>query len=426
MKRMFAVLLALVMAVSFCACGSRASGEDPTEATPPSLSTQPEEPSEEATTPTEATFPELPTEPSLPPVTEPTLLPVPTEPEPIAPTQPSAPPSPVLPPVTEATICGHVYQLITSYAPSCTEAGYENYLCSKCGVPDQQLLFPLGHCFREADCLNGQVCDRCGIAQGAPLGHQYTEGSCTRCGEIDPSVRHITITVKDNKNAPVPGVTVELYTTQDLPAGTCISDADGKLRFTLWDHPGKYTLVLAQIPQGYKARQNRYEYGSDSGAIVLELVPVIHPEDHSRADYRVGDTMGDFTLTDVDGNVYSLSGLLETKKLVILNFWYCSCIPCKAEFPYFNSVYQRYGNDLELLALNHMDSEDQIRKLRDEMGLCFPLLREQIGMKEGFGIRSYPMTVFIGENGRILRIQKDAPFESEEALDALIRQLLGL
>jgi thiol-disulfide isomerase/thioredoxin len=152
---------------------------------------------------------------------------------------------------------------------------------------------------------------------------------------------------------------------------------------------------------------------------------VIYPDDHSKAAYEVGSVMGDFTITDIDGKTHQLSRLLQEKKLVILNFWYYNCVPCKAEFPYFNSVYQRYGEDIEILAMNHIDNESQVWKLRSDMGLRFPLAMERLGFQQGFGMRSYPFSVFIGSDGRILYIRKDMAFLSEAELDDLVRQMIG-
>lgn len=326
------------------------------------------------------------------------------------------------------TNCNHQFQAVQGMDPGCVEAGYVDYRCTKCGTVEQVIYQPLGHSFQEATCTTPPTCTRCGTTQGPPLGHRFTDGSCSRCAEPDPTVRWISILIKDNKNNPVSGVTVEVYIGEELstPAGCHVSDGDGRLRFYLHNHSGQYKLELTQIPDGYTAGQTVYVYQADSGSIVLNANPVVLPEDHSKAAYKIGSTMGDFTLTDVDGNTYRLSELLTRKKLVILNFWYCNCNPCKAEFPFFNNVYQRYGSQIEVLALNHIDSEDQIRQLRSQMGLQFPLLQENIGMKEGFGLTSYPATVFIGEGGRILQIQKNDSFEAEEDLDMIIRQMLGL
>lgn len=367
--------------------------------------------------PPEVTTEPIQTQPASEPATEPTTAPLPTLP---------LPTEPIIAPTEGVTVCGHDYQPGTNQAATCVQAGYQSYVCRKCGDTQQQLTLPLGHSFTDATCTGAKYCSRCGTTEGDPLGHRFENGRCTRCAEQDPSVRTLTIQVKDNKNAPVDGLAVELYIGSDLNqyAGSAVSAA-GKISFTLKNHTGSYKLVLTKVPEGYRSQKTDYIYRSDSGAIVLEAVAVIRPDDHSKADYKVGSVMGDFTVTDVDGKSYQLSRLLREKKLVILNFWYCTCVPCKAEFPYFNSIYQRYGQELEILALNHFDSESQIRQLRDEMSLIFPLARENLGMQKGFGIQSYPVSVFLGPEGRILHIQKNVGFQTEQELDALVRQMLG-
>ena len=379
-----------------------------TEAT--TLQTTPTEAVTEATT-TQPVATEAPTQPTTTENIIPTL-PLPT-------TAPN-----LMPPSDDMSICSHNYQPGIYQAPTCEQAGYQNYRCVKCGDAQQQISLPLGHSYTDATCTSPKRCILCNITQGSSLGHSFSSGICSRCGEKDSSARTITIQVKDSKNNPVDGVTVALYLTDQLHS-TCVSSS-GKVTFTVQNHSGSYTLALTGIPAGYKAQKDSYTYRSDNGAIVLDIVPVVSPEDHSKAAYKVGSTMCDFTVTDVDGKTHQLSQILREKKLVILNFWYYTCVPCKAEFPYFNSVYEKYGEDIEILGLNHFDSESKIKQLRSEMGLTFPLATEQLGMQQGFGIQSYPVSVFIDSNGRILKIQKDIGFQSEADLENIVRQMLGI
>lgn len=407
--------LCLLFAVLLCGCGKQE---------PPAVETHM---TEKVTTTVPAN--------SLPPSTEETTLPMVTTTVPpetevstsvtTTGSQETTAALPTMPEPTQgATLCGHDYQQSFFHAPDCEQAGYLNYRCRKCGDVQQQISLPLGHSYEDATCTVSKLCSRCGQTEGTALGHRYENGLCNRCNAKDPSVRTITIQVKDNKNAPVDGVTVQLYLADTLHS-TAVSTG-GQVTFTLKNHTGSYKLVLTAVPEGYKPLRESYTYQSDSGAIVLNIVPVIYPDDHSKAAYQVGSVMEDFTVTDVNGKTHQLSRLLQEKKLVILNFWYYTCVPCKAEFPYFNSVYQKYSNDIEILGLNHFDSEAQIRKLQSEMGLTFPLASENLGMQQGFGIQSYPVTVFIGSNGRILYIQKDVSFQSQDELETIVRQMLGV
>lgn len=414
MKR---TILCLLLAVLLCGCGNREMPPKDTQI-PTTLN--------EVTTPGPEEAPTSPSETTtLPEVTAPSQ----SEPEATAAettTQSTETNSAVLPtlpaPTQGITLCGHDYQQSFFQAPDCEQAGYQNFRCRKCGDVQQQLSVPLGHSYSNATCTTAKNCSRCGKTEGTALGHHYENGLCSRCGAKDPSVRIITIQIKDSKNAPVDGVTVQLH-IEDILHSTAVSTG-GQVTFTLKNHTGSYKLVLTEIPEGYKPQRESYTYRSDTGAIVLALVPVVSAEDHSKAAYKVGSVMGDFTVTDIDGKTHTLFSLLQEKKLIILNFWYVTCAPCKAEFPYFNAVYQKYSDEIEILGLNHFDSESKIRQLQLEMGLAFPLATEHLGMQQGFDIRSYPVTVFIGSNGRILKIQKDIGFQSEVELETIVRQML--
>ncbi len=72
--------------------------------------------------------------------------------------------------------------------PTCTEGGYTTYTCS-CGASYVGDETPAtGHTPGEAaTCLTAQTCTVCGATVKAALGHSYANGSCIRCGAIDPS-----------------------------------------------------------------------------------------------------------------------------------------------------------------------------------------------------------------------------------------------
>ena len=63
----------------------------------------------------------------------------------------------------EPQACEHTYEAVVT-APTCTEAGYTTYTCSKCG--------------------ESYVAD-----EAAALGHDYRDGVCTRCGAADPDYK---------------------------------------------------------------------------------------------------------------------------------------------------------------------------------------------------------------------------------------------
>ncbi len=41
------------------------------------------------------------------------------------------------------------------------------------------------HAYQDADCVTAKTCTLCGATRGDPMGHDYTEGICSRCGAQD-------------------------------------------------------------------------------------------------------------------------------------------------------------------------------------------------------------------------------------------------
>jgi len=135
------------------------------------------------------------------------------------------------------------------------------------------------------------------------------------------------------------------------------------------------------------------EYGDLlHGVIVDETIP-------TSKIYRLGDYMYDFTITDCNGNSYTLSNVLETKKMVVLNFWASWCGPCQSEFPVMEQAYNTYKNEVEIFAIS-VDSYDTQEAVRG-MGLDMPAFDGTNGrdVSSHFNISAIPVTVVIDRYG---------------------------
>ena len=75
---------------------------------------------------------------------------------------------------------------------------------------------------------------------------------------------------------------------------------------------------------------------------------------------------------------------------------------------------EAYGEDIVILAVDPFYSAQDIRVLRDELDISFPLLQDPLGLSGGFRVESYPTTVFIDSTGTIRKIHRTA-FTDEAA-----------
>ena len=91
-------------------------------------------------------------------------------------------------------------------------------------------------------------------------------------------------------------------------------------------------------------------------------------------DAFLGKPFPDFTVTDTDGNTFTLSEVLKDHKAVLINFWATWCEPCANEFPFLNEAYKEYGDRVAFIALSNeqKDTIEKIAEYRKETGLPSP------------------------------------------------------
>lgn len=244
-----------------------------------------------------------------------------------------------------------------------------------------------------------------------------------------PVLVTFTATVRNDQRQPVSDVTVSVWASDDVMIGHGITNDRGVARITLADYPvHSYHVKLSNLPAGYEA-DAEYRFSSTTVNITIRKTAVQNEKDHSQAQYKEGRKMTDFSLTDIDGDTYRLSSLLSQKQLIILDFWYTTCEPCKMEFPYFESAVQKYGDKMALLAINPINDERAMRTLRqqlnasDKTAISFPMMKDTCNLYLGFAVTAYPVTVFIDSNGVILDIHQGA-FDSEKDFLAAVERYL--
>ena len=249
------------------------------------------------------------------------------------------------------------------------------------------------------------------IAQG--------EREVTVC--VSVNLAEHTVKVETVGGMPLEGIAVYVHKGEgyNVVTSPAITDANGEAKLIL-PIVGDYSVQLAGAPDGYDVRSgatvyDRYPLTALDTVIRLSSAPVT--DGGFKDVYELGDVMYDFTLTDINGDSYTLSELLKTKDMVMLKFWYTSCSYCFYEFPYVNSVYDAYKDDIEILAINDypydsvFDVANYGENYFDER-LTMPLFK--VGNTEDdltlsrFSSQGYPTTVIIDRYGVITMIEVGA------------------
>lgn len=170
-----------------------------------------------------------------------------------------------------------------------------------------------------------------------------------------------------------------------------------------------YVFTLTNVPEGYILSSN-YSFSNKTANVVLES-SVVTGKDMPSTRLKVGHVMYDFTVPSAKGGEITLSEVLETKKLVVLNFWYVNCTFCVQEFPYMSSAYNKYSEDVEIIALNPFDSMDAVKTFLGENPLPFQVATCSSSLPNVFRIDAYPVSIVIDQYGVIREIEKGAILE---------------
>ena len=137
----------------------------------------------------------------------------------------------------------------------------------------------------------------------------------------------------------------------------------------------------------------------------------------------------DFQLSQFNGSEFRLSSQAG-ENLVVLNFWYPTCPPCREEMPAFEAAWRRLQADepkvrfLGIFVPQGFDSEQDARDFVAELGLTYGFATDMGGrVAEMFQVQVYPTTVFIDNSGRVFSTQISVL--DEEKIVGIVRAMSG-
>lgn len=224
--------------------------------------------------------------------------------------------------------------------------------------------------------------------------------------ETVPAASEYTIELLSEGGMALEGVGIYVYADDTLADLVWFAKTDtaGKITFTGNAGAGA-VAVLENVPDGYQVDASYPLTGAVTQIVLTSAM--MSADDLTGVTFELGEMMYDLSLTTADGTVYQLSELLKEKSAVVLNFWYLECSPCKMEFPYLQEAYEKYSDQIEVLAMNPVNDDAQaIESYRQENGLTFPMAPCSPTWAEAMQLTAYPTTVVIDRYGTISLIHK--------------------
>jgi peroxiredoxin len=123
----------------------------------------------------------------------------------------------------------------------------------------------------------------------------------------------------------------------------------------------------------------------------------------------IGAQASDFTLRDTDGKNVRLSDYLG-KDVVLIDFWATWCVPCEAELPHLQQLFEENkekGFVVLGVAMDGPETVAQVGPFARRYNLSFPVLLDEETKVVGVynPKRTAPLSILIDRKGQIARVR---------------------
>jgi thiol-disulfide isomerase/thioredoxin len=203
-------------------------------------------------------------------------------------------------------------------------------------------------------------------------------------------------------------VFLTLNATAQQPVQVCytfnessvVKDSTGKqIAFAVWQkllQSGKYTIMPPQN-ESFDADFVLYDRSAAEKVRLMESSPM--PRETS--NFKTGSRMPNFKFTDLQGNKFNLKNLAG--KVIVLNFWFINCGPCRKEIPDLNKLVLKYKDNQDVIFLGiGLDSRSEIKDFLKKYPFLYNITEDGRYLAQSYGIESYPTHVVIDRSAKVL------------------------
>ena len=157
----------------------------------------------------------------------------------------------------------------------------------------------------------------------------------------------------------------------------------------------QFDQALAIDPSDAAARKNR--------AAVLSQVPTKTKAEQAGEIRWIEPhkPLPAFTLQALDGKTWKLADL--SGKIVVIDLWATWCVPCRAELPEFQKLYDQWKDrpDVAVISFNVDDDQSVIAPYLAQNHYTFPVLRANELVDAYLSVAFIPQTWFLDANGKL-------------------------
>lgn len=117
--------------------------------------------------------------------------------------------------------------------------------------------------------------------------------------------------------------------------------------------------------------------------------------------FVTGRKAASFNARDLKGNKYRLKDL--EGKVVVLNFWFINCSPCRQEMPELNKLVEEYKDSTNIVFLAvALDEQSEVEDFVSKFPFNYNLIADGRYIASLYGINSYPTHAVLDKTGKVL------------------------
>ncbi len=124
------------------------------------------------------------------------------------------------------------------------------------------------------------------------------------------------------------------------------------------------------------------------------------PKPDETTAFKTGKKFDAFSAHDMNGN------LVDTKqlkgKILVINFWFTTCPPCKAERPYLNQIVDDYKSDPNVVFIAvALDQKEVLEPYLMEHEFKYTVIPDGKKIADSYTLPGYPTQVIVDKEGKV-------------------------
>ena len=124
------------------------------------------------------------------------------------------------------------------------------------------------------------------------------------------------------------------------------------------------------------------------------------PKPRESAAFKTGDRFGNFNEIDINGNKFKAKDLKG--KVVVVNFWFINCPPCRMEMPDLNNMVTAYATNQDVVFLGiALDKRAELEDFLKTFPFKYNIIEDGRRLATSYRVSSFPTHLVIDRQGKI-------------------------